>query len=428
MPAFEIEGGRPLHGSVRPSGNKNSALPLMTASLMADGPVTLHNLPGIGDVHTMRSLLESVGVRTQEVGENSLRLDPKAARRGALDPDLCRRIRASILLAGPMLGRFGGIDLPPPGGDVIGRRRVDTHLLALQGLGASVTYNPRKFQMEASGGMQGADILLDEASVTATENAIMAAVKANGRSRIRNAASEPHVQELCLFLNQLGARIENIGSNTLDIEGVTQLEGGEFSIGPDYLEVVSFIAAGAVTGGEIEIVGAGTQHLDMIRLVFRRLGVEWDQEGDNLSIHIDHPLEIESDLGGFVPEITAQPWPAFPTDLVSIAIVVASQARGSVLFHDWMYPSRMFFVDKLVSMGARIILCDPHRCIVEGPTQLIGEYLESPDIRAGMALVLAALAARGKSTIMNIGQIERGYQQIDRKLRDLGASIERIED
>lgn len=428
MPSFQIEGGRPLQGTVRPSGNKNAALPLMSACLLTDQPVTLHNIPSIGDVHTMRSLLESAGVRAEQIGDGSLRLDASGAQRSAMDPDLCRRIRASILLAGPMLGRFGAIELPPPGGDVIGRRRVDTHLLALHGLGAKVTYNPRKFQMEASGGLQGADILLDEASVTATENAIMAAVRASGHTRIRNAASEPHVQELCQLLSLMGAKIGNIGSNTLDIEGVSELGGAEFTIGPDYLEVVSFVAAGAVTGGEIRIEQAGTQHLDMIRLVFKRLGVEWEQQDDDLLVKVEQPLQIESDVGGFVPEITAQPWPAFPTDLVSIAIVVASQARGSVLFHDWMYPSRMFFVDKLVSMGARIILCDPHRCIVEGPTQLIGEYLESPDIRAGMALVLAALAARGRSTIMNIGQIERGYQQIDTKLRALGAAIERVED
>ncbi len=428
MPAFQIEGGQPLQGTVRPSGNKNSALPLMTACLLADEPVTLHNLPDIRDVHTMRQLLESLGVATESAGDSSLRLDASGAKRANLDPELCRRIRASILLAGPMLGRYGGIDLPPPGGDVIGRRRVDTHLLALQSLGASVTYDERQFHMDVNGGLRGADILLDEASVTATENAVMAAVKADGRTRIRNAASEPHVQELCSFLNLLGAKIENIGSNTLHIEGVPELHGGEFTIGPDYLEVVSYLAAAAVTGGEIEIPQAGTQHLDMIRLVFRRLGVGWEQRDDDIQIRIGEPLRIESDVGGFVPEITAQPWPAFPTDLVSIAIVVASQAEGSVLFHDWMYPSRMFFVDKLVSMGARIILCDPHRCIVEGPTQLIGEYLESPDIRAGMALVLAALAAHGSSTIMNIGQIERGYERIDDKLRRLGAKIERVAD
>jgi len=428
MASFRIEGGHPIQGEVTPSGNKNAALPLMTACLMTDEPVTLHNVPDIGDVDTMRSLLASLGVEQERLGPGTLRLRAHAAERARLDPELCRRIRASILLAGPMLSRFGGIDLPPPGGDVIGRRRVDTHLLALKNLGAEVGYNQREFHMEAPGRLRGGEVLLDEASVTATENAIMGAVRAEGASIIRNAASEPHVQELCHFLNGLGARIRNIGSNTLEIEGVEGLHGGEYTIGPDYLEVVSFIAAAGVTGGSVRIRKAAPQHLDMIRLVFKRLGVDWvDKDGDIL-VAARPPLEIQSDLGGFVPEITVMPWPAFPTDLISIAIVVASQAKGSVLFHDWMYPSRMFFVDKLVSMGARIILCDPHRCIVEGPTQLIGEHLDSPDIRAGMALVLAALAAKGTSTIRNVGQIERGYERIHQKLRQLGAQIERVND
>ena len=428
MPSFQIEGGQPLKGQVVPSGNKNAALPLMTASLMASEEVTLRNVPQIGDVATMRHLLESMGVETEAPDPSTLRLRPQGAQRAKLDPNLCRSIRASILLAGPMLSRFGGIDLPPPGGDVIGRRRVDTHFLALEAFGAEVEHNERQFHVQAEGRLRGAQILLDEASVTATENAVMAAVAADGASVIRNAASEPHVQELCLFLERLGAQIEGIGSNTLYIEGVDELHGGEYTIGPDYLEVVSFIAAGAVTGGSVRIVNAGAKYLDMIRLVFNRLGVDWTEDGEDIVVEGQEQIEITPDLGGFVPQITAQPWPAFPTDLVSIAIVVASQAEGSVLFHDWMYPSRMFFVDKLVSMGARIILCDPHRCIVEGPTQLIGEVLESPDIRAGMALVLAALAAEGTSTIHNIGQIDRGYEKIDEKLRQLGAKIERMPD
>jgi len=417
-----------LHGEVTPAGNKNAALPLMTACLMIDEPVTLRNVPDIGDVHIMRKLLESLGVQIERIGDSSLRIQTQAAEPARLDPELCRRIRASILLAGPMLSRFGGIDLPPPGGDVIGRRRVDTHLLALQALGARVSYNEREFKMKSGNHLRGGSILLDEASVTATENAIMAAVRAEGTTMIRNAASEPHVQELCNFLNGLGAKIHHIGSNTLQIDGVKRLHGGDYTIGPDYLEVVSFIAAATVTGGSVRIKHAGAQHLDMIRLVFNRLGVDWLEQNGDISVEPHPSLEIRADLGGFVPEITVMPWPAFPTDLVSIAIVVASQAKGSVLFHDWMYPSRMFFVDKLVSMGARIILCDPHRCIVEGPTQLIAEHMESPDIRAGMALVLAALAAKGTSSIRNIGQIERGYERIDAKLRSLGAQIERIEE
>jgi len=428
MPSFRIEGGHPLNGEVVPSGNKNAALPLLTASLMATGEVTLHNVPQIGDVATMLQLLTTMGVEAESSDGSTLRLRSQGAKRGQLDPKLCRRIRASILLAGPMLSRFGAIDLPPPGGDIIGRRRIDTHFLALQAFGVEVEHNDRQFYMRSKGGLQGADVLLDEASVTATENAIMAAVCADGASVIRNAASEPHVQELCHFLRTLGAHIEGLGSNTLQIEGVKELHGGEYTIGPDYLEVVSFIAAGALTGGSVRIVNAGAKYLGMIRLVFKRLGVDWVEDGEDIVIESRNRIEITPDLGGFVPQITAQPWPAFPTDLISLAIVVASQAEGSVLIHDWMYPSRMFFVDKLVSMGARIILCDPHRCIVEGPVQLTGEVLESPDIRAGMALVLAALAAKGTSIIHNIGQIERGYEGIDEKLRQLGAKIERMPD
>ncbi|HLF80784.1 MAG TPA: UDP-N-acetylglucosamine 1-carboxyvinyltransferase [Anaerolineales bacterium] len=428
MPAFRIEGGRPLQGMVRASGNKNAALPLMTACLMTEEPVVLHNVPDIGDVQIMLQLLESLGMQIDPAGPSSWRLQASQVGEAQLDPELCRRIRASILLAGPMLNRSGALRLPPPGGDVIGRRRVDTHFLALGALGAQIDFKDRLFHLRAKKRLRGAGILLDEASVTASENAIMAAVLAEGITTIRNAASEPHVQELCHFLNRLGARIENIGSNTLRIEGVERLHGGEFTIGPDYLEVVSLIAAGVITGGRIGIQDAGVEHLDMIRLVFKRLGVTWQEREGDIQVQPHGSIEIEPDLGGFIPEITVMPWPAFPTDLVSIAIVLASQARGSVLFHDWMYPSRMFFVDKLVSMGARIILCDPHRCIVEGPTPLSGEFLESPDIRAGMALVLAALAAKGTSVIRNINQIERGYERIDEKLRQLGASIERSEE
>ena len=428
MPAFRIEGGRPLQGMVRASGNKNAALPLMTACLMTEEPVVLHNVPDIGDVQIMLQLLESLGMQIDPAGPSSWRLQASQVGEAQLDPELCRRIRASILLAGPMLNRSGALRLPPPGGDVIGRRRVDTHFLALGALGAQIDFKDRLFHLRAKKRLRGAGILLDEASVTASENAIMAAVLAEGSTTIRNAASEPHVQELCHFLNRLGARIENIGSNTLRIEGVERLHGGEFTIGPDYLEVVSLIAAGVITGGRIGIQDAGVEHLDMIRLVFKRLGVTWQEREGDIQVQPHGSIEIEPDLGGFIPEITVMPWPAFPTDLVSIAIVLASQARGSVLFHDWMYPSRMFFVDKLVSMGARIILCDPHRCIVEGPTPLTGEFLESPDIRAGMALVLAALAAKGTSVIRNINQIERGYERIDEKLRQLGASIERSEE
>ncbi|MCK4962610.1 MAG: UDP-N-acetylglucosamine 1-carboxyvinyltransferase [Anaerolineales bacterium] len=428
MPTFLIEGDHPLRGEVTPSGNKNATLPLLTACLLTDEPVVLHNIPNIGDVQTMRQLLESLGVSIENINQNSWRLHARQVRVTDLDPDLCRRIRASILLAGPMLGRSTGIDLPPPGGDVIGRRRVDTHFLALKALGAEISYGEHEFHMHAPNGLRGANVLLDETSVTATENAIMAAATARGETVIRNAASEPHVQDLCHFLNILGARIENIGSNTLHIEGVERLNGGEYTIGPDYLEVVSYIGAAVVTGGEIRIRQAAPHHLDMVRLVLRRLGVDWDVEGEDINIPAVQKLEITPDVGGKIPQINVMPWPAFPTDLMSIAIVIATQSKGTVLFHDWMYETRMFFIDKLISMGARIILCDPHRSIVQGPSTLVGETLESPDIRAGLALTLSALAAKGTSRIGNIGQIDRGYERIDEKLRGLGANIQRLEE
>jgi len=423
MEKFIIEGGTPLHGEMTPSGNKNAALPLLAACLLTDEPILMHNVPDIVDVCTMRALIESLGVEITTISKNTWRIQAREVRPADLDPDLCRKIRASILLAGPMTARSGELHLPPPGGDVIGRRRVDTHLLALKKLGATIEYD-RMFHFHANG-LTGADILLDEASVTATENAIMACVTARGESVIRNAASEPHIQELCHFLNSLGANINNIGSNTLHIEGVPKLHGGEFTIGPDYLEVVSFVGAAVVTRGSVRIRNAGLEYLDMIRLVLGRLGVQWQVEGQDILVPSDQELHIETDLGGAIPEISVMPWPAFPTDLMSIAIVIATQSRGTVLFHDWMYPSRMYFTDKLVGMGAQIVLCDPHRCIVQGPTQLYGEKMESPDIRAGMSLVLAALSAQGRSVIRNIGQIDRGYEQVDQKLAALGANIQR---
>jgi UDP-N-acetylglucosamine 1-carboxyvinyltransferase len=426
MEKFIIEGGYPLSGEVTPSGNKNAALPLLAACLMTDEPIILHNVPEILDVLAMRALLESLGVEITTIGEHSWKIQAKEVKPASLDPDLCRKIRASILLAGPMIARAGEMHLPPPGGDVIGRRRVDTHLLTFRKLGATIEYD-RSYHFSANG-LIGAEILLDEASVTGTENAIMASVTAKGETVIRNAASEPHVQELCHFLNRLGAKIYNIGSNTLHIHGVSSLHGGEFTIGPDYLEVVSFIGAAVVTRGAVTIRNAGNNYLDMVRLVFGRLGVQWETRGDDLFIPAHQELEIEPDLGGAIPYISVMPWPAFPTDLMSIAIVVATQSKGSVLFHDWMYNSRMFFTDKLVAMGAQIVLCDPHRCIVQGPTKLYPEKMESPDIRAGMALLLAALSAPGRSTIRNVGQIDRGYEKVDTKLAALGAKIERVQE
>ncbi len=429
MAKLHIQGGIPLSGEVTPSGNKNAALPLLAACLLTEEPVVLHNVPSILDVQTMRKLLSSLSVQIDTLDEHTWRIHAAQVFPADLDPEICRKIRASILLAGPMVARAGEMQLPPPGGDVIGRRRVDTHILALTALGAKADYNKleRMFHFSANG-LHGADILLDEASVTATENAIMASVLAKGTTILRNAASEPHIQELCQFLNTLGAQIEGIGSNTLHIDGVPRLHGGEFSIGPDYLEVVSFIGAAVVTGGEIRIRNAGPQYLDMIRIVFNRLGATWSVDGQDVLVPGGQTLIVEPDLGDAIPVVSVMPWPAFPTDLMSIAIVLATQSRGSVLFHDWMYPSRMFFIDKLVGMGAQIVLCDPHRCIVQGPSTLVGEKMESPDIRAGMALVLAALAAEGQSTIRNVEQIDRGYEKVDEKLRQLGAVIERIND
>jgi len=420
---FIIESGIPLKGDVTPSGNKNAALPLLAACLLTDEPIIFHNMPNILDVLAMKNLIESLGVQISITDQNTWKIHAKDVRFADLDPDLCRKIRASILLAGPMVARSGELILPPPGGDVIGRRRVDTHILALKKLGVTVTYD-RTFHFKVDK-LIGASILLDEASVTATENAIMACVTAEGKSVIRNAASEPHIQELCHFLNKMGAKIMNIGSNTLQIEGVKKLHGCEFTVGPDYLEVISFVGAAAVTHGEITIHNAGNEYLDMIRLVFRRIGVEWETQGNDLIVPSNQPLIIEPDLGNAIPEISVMPWPSFPTDLMSIAIVVATQSKGSMLFHDWMYPSRMYFTDKLVGMGAQIVLCDPHRCIVQGPSQLYSEKLESPDIRAGMALLLAALSARGTSIIRNVRQIDRGYENVEMKLRGLGARITR---
>lgn len=425
MEKFIIEGGIPLKGEVTPAGNKNAALPMLAAALLTDEPVILHNLPNIRDVRDMRQLIASLGVEMEELGNNSWRVTARTVRPADLDPDLCARIRASILLAGPMIARTGEIHLPPPGGDVIGRRRLDTHLLALKALGAEVHYR-RSFDFHARKRLRGAEILLDEASVTGTENVVMAAVTAKGTTILRNATSEPHVQELCHLLNTLGGRISGIGSNTLTIEGVDKLHGGEFTIGPDYLEVVSFIGAAVVTRGEIRIRKAGPQYLDMISMVFRRLGVGWVVDGEDIVIPSRQKLRVESDLGGAIPEIKTNIWPAFPTDLMSIAIVVATQSRGSVLFHNWMFEGRMYFTDKLKGMGAQVILCDPHRCIVNGPTKLYGEKVESPDIRAGMSLLLAALAAEGQTVIRNVGQIDRGYERVDEKLRLMGAKIERV--
>ncbi len=424
MEQFVIEGNTPLSGTVVPGGNKNAALPLLAASLLTDQPLVLRNVPRIRDVQIMCQLLSDLGVDIAEVDEHTLRLQASHVRKADLDTELCKDIRASILLAGPALARLGHVELPPPGGDVIGRRRVDTHFLAFKKLGAEMEVNDR-FRLRAHQ-LTGADILLDEASVTATENAVMAAALARGTTVLRNAASEPHVQDLCRCLTQMGARIQGISSNMLTIHGVEKLDGTEFEIGADYLEVGSFIVLSAVTGGEVLIHNAAPEHLGMTQLVFERLGVRWETRGRDVFVPRGQSLTIVPDLGDAIPKIDDAPWPGFPADMMSIAIVAATQAAGSVLFHEKMFESRLYFVDKLIGMGARIVLCDPHRCIVQGPSWLRGERLESPDIRAGMALLIAALAARGQSTIRNIGQIDRGYERVDEKIRALGGQIERV--
>ena len=424
MDKFVIEGGYPLSGTVVPSGNKNAALPSLAACLLTEEPVILHNMPAIGDVAIMGELLADVGVSIEKVDSNTWRVHARDVRTSELNPQLFGRIRGSITLAGPMLARTGEVHLPRPGGDVIGRRRVDTHFLALSALGAEVDTDGA-FRLHSKH-LRGADILLDEASVTATENAVMGAVLARGTTVIRNAACEPHVQDLCHMLCRLGAQIEGIGSNTLTIHGEERLSGGEYTIGPDYMEVGSYIALAAVTGGELLIQGAVPEHLRMIGLAFGQMGVRFEAQGNDVFVPAGQPLTIAPDIGGAIPEISDAPWPGFPSDLMSIAIVLASQSAGTVLIHEKMFESRLYFVDTLIGMGARIILCDPHRCVVQGPSPLHGDEVESPDIRAGMALLTAALCARGRSVIRNIRQIDRGYEHVEDKLRQLGARIERV--
>ncbi len=424
MEQFVIEGGYKLNGTIEASGNKNAALKLIAACLMTDEPVTLRNMPDIADVRAMCAILQALGAVVEWQQPNVLYIHAKNIQTYRVDPKLTQQIRASIVLAGPMLARLGQLELAIPGGDVIGRRRLDTHLLALERLGATIEFTDR-FLMRTDG-LKGANILLDEASVTATENATMAAALAKGTTIIRNAASEPHVQDLCNLLISMGAQIDGVGTNRLIIQGVDRLHGTDFRLGADYLEVGSFIGAAAVTGGQVRIQHADPQHMEMIELTFRRIGVIWEVDGADIIVPRTQPLTIVQDFGRRIPEIKAQPWPAFPSDLMSIALMAATQSAGAVIFHEWMYDARLFFTDKLVGMGARIVLCDPHRALVQGPTALRGDLtITSPDIRAGMTLLLAALCARGVTVIRNIGQIDRGYQRVEDKLRALGAHIER---
>ena len=430
MSRLIIEGGHSLKGTIKASGNKNAALKLIPACILTDQPVTLHNIPDIADVRTALAILRDLGVEVIDLGEGSWRIHAATINKTNINVELASRIRASFVFSGPMLARMGRITLPGPGGDVIGGRPLDTNIQGLKALGVSVELDQNgTFQMETEG-LTGAGYLLQsQASVTATENTVMAAVLAQGETILDNAAREPHTQDLCHFLNILGANIEGIGSGRLLIQGVSQLGGGDYTIGSDYMEVGSFIGAAAVTGGEIRIQQANPNNLGMLDQVYERLGVSWQVDGDDIIVPADQSLEIEAALGGKIPEIKPHPWPGFPPDLMSIAVVLASQSTGSVLLHDWMYESRFFFVDKLIFMGARIVLCDPHRVIVQGPSELYAnpQGVTSPDIRAGMAMLLAALCAKGTSSIDNIQQIDRGYEQIETKLLALGANIQRIE-
>ncbi len=425
-PRFVVTGGRSLEGTIRPAGNKNAALPVIAASLLADGPVEIANVPRIKDVEILLELVAWLGASVTWRDDGILVVDAANLEPRPLDPTLCTRIRASILLAGPLLARFGQVILPPPGGDVIGRRRVDTHFLALEKLGAAVTVGER-YEIEARR-LVGADIFLDEPSVTGTENALMAAVRARGRTILRNAAAEPHVQDTARALVAMGASIEGIGTNTYVIEGDRPLTGAKVAIGPDHIEIGSFIGLAAVTDSHLVIEGVRPDDLRSTLLGFDRLGIRPRIDGDRLILERGQERRIRPDLGGHVPKLEDGPWPAFPADVMSIAIVAATQCHGMILIHEKMFESRLFFVDKLVGMGARIVLCDPHRAVISGPAPLTGGKVESPDIRAGMAMLIAALAAHGTSTIHNVGQIERGYERIDERLRALGAEIERIAD
>jgi UDP-N-acetylglucosamine 1-carboxyvinyltransferase len=425
---FVIEGGRPLSGTVVPAGNKNGALPALAASLLTEQEVVVRNVPRIGDVDTMLALLERLGVRVEWREEHVVALKADNLSGSEVDRVLSEKIRASFLCAGPLLARLGRVQMPPPGGDVIGRRRLDPHLDAFRALGAVVESTRSAYTIVAPrGGLRACDFFMDEPSVMGTENALMAAALTPGTTVIHNAASEPHVQDLARMLLQMGARIEGIGSNVLIIDGQSELAGADYTVGPDYIEVGSFVALAAVTGGELRVKDVNPDDLRMTRLIFERLGCRMEFDGDDLIVPSGQRLRVENDEGDAIAKIDDGPWPAFPADLTSIALALATQSDGLVLIFEKMFENRLFFVDKLVSMGARVLLCDPHRAVVSGPSRLHGEKMESPDIRAGMAMLIAALCAEGRSEIGNIRQIDRGYERIDDRLRALGAQIERVQ-
>ena len=424
MAQFVIRGGRRLSGHHKPPGNKNAALPMLAACVLTDEPVTLHNLPLIDDVLTMLGLLEEIGVDVRLRG-HTVELCAGGLNSTRLSAALCRKVRSSILFAGALAARHGKAVLFPPGGDVIGRRRLDTHFDSLRQLGIEVTadgcyrFTARK--------LRGARIVLDEASVTATENTVMAATLAKGVTTIFNAACEPHVRDLCLMLNRMGARIGGIGTNSLQIEGVESLQGVTHKIAPDYIDAAGFIAAAALTGGRITVDDAREDDLFVISRAFAKLGVCWSLGNGTLRMNPCRKLKVLEDFGSAIPKIEDGPWPSFPSDLMSAALVLATQASGTILFFEKMFESRLYFVDRLIEMGAHIVQCDPHRVLVSGPARLRGTRLSSPDIRAGMALLLAALCAEGETVIGNAEVIDRGYESIERRLRALGADIVRSE-
>ena len=421
---FVIEGGSPISGTVTASGNKNEALPMLAAALLVRGPVTIENLPKIDDVATLIAVIQGLGAAV-DVGEHAATVDASGLSDARLDPALARGIRGSFLLAAPLLARLGEVTLPQPGGDRIGRRRVDTHLLALQQLGAEVRIGDAYRLALPGGRFRGAEVFLDETSVTGTETAVMAAAVADGSTRILNAASEPHVQGLCHALAGMGARIRGIGSNVLDVDGVRDLRPARHRLSPDHIEIGSLAAIAAMTGGELRIPDIVPDHLRMIRLVYERLGVETRIDGTTLVVPSGQKRAIVPDVGGMIPKVDDAPWPGFPADLTSLALVLATQCEGTVLIHEKLFESRLFFVDRLIAMGARIVLCDPHRAVVIGPSRLSGAEIVSPDIRAGMALVGAALCAHGVSVIHNVRQVDRGYERIDERLCALGARLTR---
>ena len=426
MEKFIIQGGVPLSGEIVPAGNKNAALPILAACLLTEEELVVRNVPRIRDVQSMLGLLERLGVKVAWMGENELRLQADEISGTEVDEELADRIRASFLIAGPLLARFGEVRMPPPGGDTIGRRRLDAHLDAFRDLGAKIDGDVWIELSAPPAGLKPKRIFMDEPSVMGTENALLAAALTPGPTTIVNAACEPHVQDLARLLCRMGAQVDQIGSNVMTVHGQDKLGGAEHDVCPDHIEIASFMALAAATSGELRIRGVVQEDLEGIRRVFRRIGLQTMIEGGDLLVPPEQKLTIRDDHGEMTPEIDDGPWPAFPADLTSIALALATQADGTILIHEKMFENRLFFVDKLVAMGARITLCDPHRAIISGPSRLHGARLESPDIRAGMAMLIAALAADGTSEIGNVAQIDRGYERIDTRLRELGARIERV--